>query len=70
MPQQTQGATEHYPSPQTETDQWYQYQAPVEVATIGQLPAYGSGIYDLYGGPKIEFDDPSMQLPSSRIAAI
>ncbi|KAJ6788465.1 hypothetical protein PWT90_10776 [Aphanocladium album] len=70
MPQHTHGANEHYPSPQAETEQWYQYQAPVEVATIGQLPAYGSGIYDLYGGPKIEFDDPSMQLPSSRIAAI
>ncbi|KAJ2966264.1 hypothetical protein NQ176_g10231 [Zarea fungicola] len=70
MPQQTQVANEPYPSPAAETEQWYQYQAPVEVATIGQLPAYGSGIYDLYSGPKIEFDDPSMQLPSSRIAAI
>ena len=62
-----QGANEQYPSPQAEADQWYQYQAPVEVATIGQIPAYGSGIYDLYAGPKLEFDDPSMQLPSSRI---
>ncbi|OAA70362.1 Zinc finger, C2H2-type/integrase, DNA-binding protein [Cordyceps fumosorosea ARSEF 2679] len=70
QPQQPQQQAGHYPSPQAESEQWYQYQAPVEVATIGQLPAYGSGIYDLYGGPKIEFDDPSMQLPSSRIAAI
>ncbi|KAM3500750.1 hypothetical protein MY10362_006131 [Beauveria mimosiformis] len=70
MPQQAQAAAGHYPSPQAESEQWYQYQAPVEVATIGQLPAYGSGIYDLYAGPKMEFDDPSMQLPSSRIAAI
>jgi hypothetical protein len=62
-----QATNDQYPSPHAEADQWYQYQAPVEVATIGQLPAYGSGIYDLYGGPKIEFDDPSMQLPSSRI---
>lgn len=54
-------------SPHSEHEQWYQYQAPVEVATIGQLPPFGSGVYDLYGGAKIEFDDPSMQLPSSRI---
>ncbi|KJZ80467.1 hypothetical protein HIM_00317 [Hirsutella minnesotensis 3608] len=53
--------------PHGETEAWYQYQPPVEVATIGQLPPFGSGVYDLYGGPKIEFDDPSMQLPSSRI---
>ena len=37
----------------------------MEVTTIGQLPAYGTGVYDLCG-PKIEFDDPTMQLPSSR----
>ncbi|KAF4585643.1 Zinc finger, C2H2-type/integrase, DNA-binding protein [Ophiocordyceps camponoti-floridani] len=49
-----------------EPEAWYQYQPPVEVATIGQLPPFGSGVYDLYG-PKLEFDDPSMQLPSSRI---
>lgn len=61
---------DQYPSPQAESDQWYQYQAPVEVATIGQIPAYGSGIYDLYAGPKLEFDDPTMQLPSSRIEAM
>lgn len=55
---------------QAEADQWYSnvpYQAPVEVATIGQLPTYGSGVYDPWG-PKIEFEDPSMQLPSARIA--
>jgi hypothetical protein len=62
-----QGTNDQYPSPQTETDQWYQYHTPVDVATIGQIPAYGSGIYDLYAGPKLEFDDPSMQFPSSRI---
>lgn len=48
--------------------QWaYHYQPPVEVATIGQIPAFGSGVYDMYSGPKIEFDDPTMQLPSSRV---
>lgn len=47
-------------------EQWYQCPPPIEVTTIGQLPPYGAGVYDLYG-PKIEFDDPSMQLPSSRL---
>jgi hypothetical protein len=42
----------------------------VEVATIGQLPVFGSGVFDLYGGPKIEFDDPSMQMPSERVATL
>ncbi|CAI4212556.1 unnamed protein product [Parascedosporium putredinis] len=58
------------PTPQPEGEQWYSnvpYQAPVEVATIGQIPTYGSGVYDPWG-PKIEFEDPSMQLPSARIA--
>lgn len=52
---------------QPETEWGYQYQPPVEVATIGQIPAFGSGVYDMYSGPKIEFDDPTMQLPSSRV---
>ncbi|KAF7562389.1 hypothetical protein G7046_g1756 [Stylonectria norvegica] len=54
------------PQPQVDHEQWYQYQPPTEAATIGHLPPYGAGIYDLYG-PKIEFDDPSMQLPSTRL---
>lgn len=52
--------------------QWYDgvaYQPPVEVATIGSIPAYGSGVYDPWG-PKLEFEDPSMQLPSARIASM
>lgn len=60
------------PAAQAETGQWYNnvpYQPPVEVATIGQLPTYGSGVYDPWG-PKIEFEDPSMQLPSARIASM
>ncbi len=55
--------------PQPE-DGWYdgvQYQPPVEVATIGQIPAYGSGVYEPWG-PKLDFDDGTMQLPSVRIA--
>ncbi|KAF4510944.1 hypothetical protein G6O67_002789 [Ophiocordyceps sinensis] len=63
---QAMGQPQQQPS-HHEPEAWYQYQAPVEVATIGQLPPFGSGIYDLYGGPKLEFDDPTMQLPSSRI---
>ncbi|KAF4973757.1 hypothetical protein FSARC_65 [Fusarium sarcochroum] len=63
--------TEHYAHapahPQQE--QWSHYDPPIEVTTIGQLPAYGSAVYDLYA-PKIEFDDPSMQLPSSRLASL
>ncbi|KAK1639947.1 hypothetical protein BDP81DRAFT_447530 [Colletotrichum phormii] len=58
------------PTPQTQPEEYWNgvpYQAPVEVATIGQLPTYGSGVYDPWGGPKIEFEDPSMQLPSARI---
>ncbi|KAK2042855.1 hypothetical protein LZ31DRAFT_469525 [Colletotrichum somersetense] len=58
------------PTPQAQPEEYWNsvpYQAPVEVATIGQLPTYGSGVYDPWGGPKIEFEDPSMQLPSARI---
>ncbi|KAJ6439582.1 C2H2 finger domain-containingprotein [Purpureocillium lavendulum] len=66
--QPAQNAPEQYhQSSQPVAEAWYQYQPPVEVATIGQLPPFGSGVYDLYGGPKMEFDDPTMQLPSSRI---
>jgi metal regulatory transcription factor 1 len=55
---------------QPEPTQWYssvQYQPPVEVQTIGSLPTYGSSVYDPW--PKLEFTaDPSMQMPSERIA--
>ncbi|KAM0322991.1 hypothetical protein ACHAQA_009090 [Verticillium albo-atrum] len=72
-PQPVQQMPQHYPSPSPQPqavgeDYWngVPYQAPVEVATIGSLPTFGSGTYDLWG-PKIEFEDPSMQLPSARI---
>ncbi len=67
-----QGPPEHHfqQAPQAQPEGWYngvQYQPPVEVATIGQIPAFGSaGVYDPWG-PKVEFEDPSMQLPSARI---
>ncbi|KAK4140805.1 uncharacterized protein C8A04DRAFT_31677 [Dichotomopilus funicola] len=53
--------------------QWYdaaQYQPPLDVAvpTIGTMPAYGiGGSFDPWGDAKIEFDDPTMQLPSARV---
>ncbi|KAL6405797.1 hypothetical protein AUP68_10936 [Ilyonectria robusta] len=59
----------HQPAAQSQEEHWPQYQPPIEATTIGQLPAYGPGVYDLYG-PKIEFDDPTMQLPSSRIESL
>ncbi|KAH8878655.1 hypothetical protein GQ53DRAFT_85858 [Thozetella sp. PMI_491] len=65
-----QGAPEQYQQAPHPQEGWYngvQYQSPVEVATIGQIPAFGTaGVYDPWG-PKVEFDDPSMQLPSARI---
>jgi len=71
QPQQQpqQAAPEQYQQ-HGQAEQWFSgvgYQPPVEVATIGQLPAYGTSVYDTWGGPKIEFEDPSMQLPSARI---
>ena len=71
---QPQAAPEQYQQQhgQAEEQQWYNgvaYQPPVEVATIGQIPAYGSNVYDPWG-PKIEFEDPSMQLPSARIESM
>ncbi|KAH8677586.1 hypothetical protein BX600DRAFT_430930 [Xylariales sp. PMI_506] len=66
-----QGPPQSHPSePVHHEEQWYNgmpYQAPVEVATIGQLPTYGSGnVYDPWG-LKPDFEDPSMQLPSARL---
>ncbi|TIC97061.1 Pair-rule protein odd-paired [Colletotrichum higginsianum] len=70
-PQQQQQVSQYAsPTPQGQPEEYWNsvpYQAPVEVATIGQLPTYGSSVYDPWGGPKIEFEDPSMQLPSARI---
>ncbi|KAH7124285.1 hypothetical protein EDB81DRAFT_890382 [Dactylonectria macrodidyma] len=59
----------HQPAAQSQEEHWPQYQPPIEVTTIGQLPVYGTGVYDLCG-PKIEFDDPTMQLPSSRLESL
>ncbi|KAJ3455066.1 hypothetical protein MRS44_013666 [Fusarium solani] len=63
--------TNNYPEPtcQPQEEHWPRYQPPTKVTTIGQLPAYGTAVYD-FCGPKIEFDDPTMQLPSSRLKTI
>jgi hypothetical protein len=53
---------------QAQQEQWSNYDFPIEVTTIGQLPAYRTAVYDPYG-PRIEVDDPSMQLPSSRLVS-
>jgi len=49
---------------------WYAaavpYQPPVEVTTIHQIPTYGSSVYDPWGA-KVEYEDPTMQMPSARI---
>ncbi|EKJ74805.1 hypothetical protein NXS19_001834 [Fusarium pseudograminearum] len=71
QPQHMSTTTEHYPPPSAhpQQEQWSNYDPPIEVTTIGQLPAYGSAVYDIYA-PKLEFDDPSLQLPSSRLASM
>ncbi|KAK3314689.1 zinc finger protein 32 [Apodospora peruviana] len=68
-----QPTAEQYQHPQhvqaAEEQSWYNgvaYQSPVEVTTVGPISAYGPGVYDPWG-PKIEFEDTSMQLPSARI---
>jgi hypothetical protein len=70
QPQQHASPEHQYQPAQPRDEQsWYngvQYQPPVEVTTIGQIPTYGSAVYDPWG-PKMEFEDPSMQLPSARI---
>lgn len=49
---------------------WCDYQPPMEVTTIGHLPAYGLGSYGFYFEPKFDLEDPSMQLPSARLETI
>lgn len=64
---------QYQPAVPQQEEHWYQgmpYQAPVEVATIGQLPSYGSGgVYDPWA-IKADFEDPSMQLPSARLESM
>jgi metal regulatory transcription factor 1 len=64
-------APQPQPAPPSE-EQWYSgvpYQPPTEIVTIGQIPSYGSAVYDPWAA-KLEFEDPSMQMPSARIEAM
>ncbi|EXM12840.1 hypothetical protein RAB80_018107 [Fusarium oxysporum f. sp. vasinfectum] len=57
------------PPAHPQQEQWPYYHPPIEVTTTGQLPAYGPAVYDTYG-PKIEFEDPSLQPLSIRLASM
>ncbi|KAG7001793.1 hypothetical protein FOFC_20925 [Fusarium oxysporum] len=63
--------TRYYAPPpaHSQQEQWPYYHPPIEVTTTGQLPAYGPAVYDIYG-PKIEFEDPSLQPLSIRLASM
>jgi hypothetical protein len=64
-------APQSQPAPQPE-EHWYSgvpYQPPTEVVTIGQIPSYGSAVYDPWA-TKLEFEDPTMQMPSARIESM
>ncbi|EGU73142.1 hypothetical protein FOXB_16347, partial [Fusarium oxysporum f. sp. conglutinans Fo5176] len=54
---------------QSQQEKWSNDDLPIGVTAIGQLPAYGTAVCDPYG-PKIEVDDPSIQLPSSRLGSL
>lgn len=53
-------------TPTPNMQSWYHYQPPSENATIGQLPLYTNSLIDIYA-PKLDFEDPSMPLPSARL---
>lgn len=61
---------EHFqPPPSHHTGQWYDeipYNPPMGVPTIGQIPTFGSTLFEPWEF-KQELDDPTMQLPSARI---
>ncbi|EXL39616.1 hypothetical protein FOCG_17776 [Fusarium oxysporum f. sp. radicis-lycopersici 26381] len=44
------------------------YDPPIKVTIMGQLPTYGTAVYDY--GPKYEYEDPSLQLLSGRLASM
>ncbi|KAI1330763.1 hypothetical protein F5Y16DRAFT_342568 [Xylariaceae sp. FL0255] len=71
--QPIQGTPERYQIPTAEgpprEQQWFDgmpYQPPAEVITIGSLPTYGTGFYDAWA-IKTDYEDPNMQMPSTRI---
>jgi len=70
-PQPAPPAAEPYqPAPAPAEGQWYEgvpYQQPVDVPAMGQMPPYGSTVYDPWAEPKIEFETAGMTMPSARI---
>jgi metal regulatory transcription factor 1 len=71
--QQVHHVQEQYQQPVAHNEeQWYPgmpYQAPIEVTTIGQLPTFGSTMFDPWA-IKDDYDDPTMQMPSARIESM
>lgn len=49
---------------------WGNYYLPTDVTAISQLPPYASSLYGFYMEPKLDFVDPSMQLPSARLDSL
>jgi hypothetical protein len=71
-PPQVHHVQEQYQPAPPQQEEWYNgipYQPPVEVATIGSLPSYGSAVYDPWA-IKADFEDASMQLPSARLESM
>jgi hypothetical protein len=67
FPSQEAASAFQVPPPTLGVRSWAEYQPPVEVVTIGHLPIFGSGLHSLFLEPKLDFEDPSMQLPSARL---
>jgi metal regulatory transcription factor 1 len=60
----------YQPPPSQAEGQWYDgvpYQQPVEVPTMGQIPPYGTAVYDPWADPKMEFETAGIPMPSARI---
>jgi len=69
-PQAAPPAEPYHPAPAPAEGQWYEgvpYQQPVEVPTMGQMPPYGSTVYDPWADPKMEFETAGIPMPSARI---
>ncbi|AEO71175.1 uncharacterized protein THITE_2123304 [Thermothielavioides terrestris NRRL 8126] len=72
--QQQQQPAHAQPGAPGQEQPWYagvEYQPPVEVVTIGSVPPFSAGsTYDPWASVKLGFDDPSLQMPSERIASM
>jgi metal regulatory transcription factor 1 len=56
------------PRVQQNQEQRSHYDPPIKVTIMGQLPTYGTAVYDY--GPKDEYEDPRLQLLSSRLTSM